>query len=75
MDDATTPVENVRVRLASLDPKVVAAIALCAVCVGVWIGFKVAGGSVSDLAEPTAPCHDCDEADAEAAILRQDVPE
>ena len=74
MDDAAAPAPSIKVRLESLDPKVVAAIALAAVCVGVWIGFKVAGGSVAAVARTEAPeCEDCE--DTEATILSQDVAE
>ena len=65
---------QVRTRLESLDFKVVAAIALAAVCVGVWIGFKVAGGTVAGVAAPTSE-PDCGCTDTEATILSQDVAE
>ena len=42
----------------------IAAGVLCA-CLGIWIGFKMAGGSVTDLQR----CEDCDDKARETAIL------
>ena len=62
-------VEATRSWLESIDPKVAAAAVVVALCAGVWIGFKVAGGTVADVAQP---CQDCAQKEAEAAILEGD---
>ena len=42
----------------------IAAGVLCA-CIGVWIGFKIAGGSVTEI----GGCQECTDKAREAAIL------
>jgi hypothetical protein len=51
------------------------AVGLVAVCAGIWIGFKVAGGSVGDLGghEPCQGCAEKAAREAERAILNEDT--
>jgi hypothetical protein len=42
--------------LESLDPKVAIALGVVALCAGIWIGFKLAGGTVSE-----TRCRECEE--------------
>ena len=65
-DTATVPVPTGTSTLL-LDYKRVAAGAVIALCLGVWIGFKVAGGKVADLAD--LPCADCADKAREADII------
>lgn len=54
--------------LESIDPKIAAAGALIALCLGVWLGFKIAGGSVEELASQPL-CADCIQRERERQIL------
>jgi hypothetical protein len=56
--------------LESLDPKVVIAGVAIALCLGIWVGFTVAGGNVAEVAQR---CEDCEQRAREADIL--DVPD
>jgi hypothetical protein len=65
-------VEQGRSWLQSIDPKIAAGAVVIALCAGIWVGFKVAGGTVADVAP--GPCGDCQKRAAEAAILDDDRP-
>jgi hypothetical protein len=67
------PLDTTRTWLETLDPKIVAAGCVIALCLGVWIGFKVAGGTVTG--PDHAPCADCAERRLEADILGAETPE
>lgn len=60
-----------RFTLESISPTMAIAVGVIALCAGVWIGFKLSGGEVT---ESHVPCRDCAEkaaqfVDTEAEIL------
>ena len=70
MDDVDATLEQIKDRLAAVDPKVVLALTAIALCAGIWLGFKLAGGTVAE-----APCAPCEDRRTEAEILDADPAE
>ena len=74
---ATEPLAQARTYLESIDPKVAIAGGLLLLCLGIWVGFKLGGGVVTDMAPHR--CEDCAEkatdVDTEAMILQEEHEE
>ena len=63
-----------RFKLTSIDPKMAMAAGVIALCLGIWVGFKLAGGQVSEPRHLDAtPCQECVERAREAEILNADT--
>ena len=68
MTDTATPapvVDTDGTTTFTLSPILVGCLCLIGVCVGVWVGFKIADGNLEG-----APCSDCEEKRAEAVAAQ-----
>lgn len=68
--EAVTPTGGFTLKGVTISPVMAVCLAVTGICVGVWIGFKVAGGELEG-----APCADCAQHRREAEILNADVPD